>query len=754
MKKQGKTMEKIKPYARLLTMLGDQLIKDEKIALIELIKNSYDADAEWVNIKFENFGENYEVKDNSKLIIEDSGKGMTEDIILNHWLNPATPQKQLAKLTKKTTEKGRIIQGEKGIGRFAIFKLGSTVDIITRPRNESREFVIRYDFSGYGLNFIGKDDKPLFLEDLNVSVESRIPEIIFKGNSVNEDKTLVRNSWNNHGTRIEISNLKGAWSEKKVEGIYKDIRKLEPILLRISQEDKEELHPEFQVDIYKDGILKRYEDRYITELGELFTSKAVFQIREGRFDAEKKSYSFLLNDKKRTIALDSPKIQGLSLYKSELEGRDSIDCGSFHFSFFIFDFNERDRESLNYLQKTEKELIKEHRIYLYRDNVRVYPYGDPSDDWLKTDMYRGTKRASDFLSNDQVVGFVQITQEENPSLQDKTNREGLLENGAATSDFISLIQLFLHYIRREDYQQYVALKERVMKEKKIKLNPTEVIFDKLEKAAQNHPDVEELVVEARRVYANEKAYFERRTEITEELAGVGLSVETASHDLMAMMGKVLINLDGILKELMSSEVDQINKTKLIEELTSIRGGIGFIEAQIRDIQRLFRSSTQRRKNIRVEDYVDKIFKIYKRLLDKNEVSVEIQKRGVSPLIAKTTDAVLLQVLINLFDNSAYWLKTEDGHKRKIVILMDSDNGQLIFSDNGPGIDERDQPYIFEAFYSGKGEAGRGLGLYIARQLLARQDYYIGLAKDKKEKLLSGANFVINFTQQGGSENDD
>ncbi len=64
---------KIRPYARLLTMLGDQLIKNERIALIELVKNSYDADADWVKISFCDFGENYEVTENSKIIVEDNG---------------------------------------------------------------------------------------------------------------------------------------------------------------------------------------------------------------------------------------------------------------------------------------------------------------------------------------------------------------------------------------------------------------------------------------------------------------------------------------------------------------------------------------------------------------------------------------------------------------------------------------------------------------------------------------------------------
>ena len=72
---------KIRPYARLLTMLGNQLIKDERIALIELIKNSYDADANWVKVTFENFGEKYEVLSNSKIIIQDNGDGMTKDVL-------------------------------------------------------------------------------------------------------------------------------------------------------------------------------------------------------------------------------------------------------------------------------------------------------------------------------------------------------------------------------------------------------------------------------------------------------------------------------------------------------------------------------------------------------------------------------------------------------------------------------------------------------------------------------------------------
>jgi signal transduction histidine kinase len=79
-------------------------------------------------------------------------------------------------------------------------------------------------------------------------------------------------------------------------------------------------------------------------------------------------------------------------------------------------------------------------------------------------------------------------------------------------------------------------------------------------------------------------------------------------------------------------------------------------------------------------------------------------------------------------------------------VLDGNENVLIFADNGPGVKADDAPFIFEAFYSGKGEEGRGLGLYIARQLLDRHDYTIELADLKRQKVLSGANFVVSFVQ--------
>lgn len=173
-----------------------------------------------------------------------------------------------------------------------------------------------------------------------------------------------------------------------------------------------------------------------------------------------------------------------------------------------------------------------------------------------------------------------------------------------------------------------------------------------------------------------------------------------------------------------------------------------VHSQMRDIQLIFPSTKTRAKLIDLETYIQKVYSIYKRALDKHRINVTIEQIG-NPIRAKTTEAVLLQVIINLFDNSMYWLQYRDD-PRKIAIILDGDSQCLFFSDNGPGVSEDDAPFIFDAFYSGKGEEGRGLGLYIARQLLARYGYAIRLCKKQDLRPLEGASFIVEFVSQDWS----
>lgn len=755
---------KIRPYARLLTMLGEQLIKNEQIALAELIKNSYDADAEWVKVRFVDFGfdekkkEIFKTKD-SKIIIEDNGCGMSMGVIEDSWMNPATPNKKTRENEeiKTTPKKHRIIQGEKGIGRFAILKLGRDIKITTRPEGQNTEYVINYNLSQYDDDFLtkkeeGKDEvieQKIYIDDISIPVSEQKPIVLV------DRKVIVNNSVferrNDHGTVIEISNLKGEWSFEKIKKVNAESQKLESIFEKIFSEKKKEDLFEIGFECNSDRLL--YSDETIKELSSLLENSAVLKITNGLYSEKEGRFTYKINNVPYALSLKDSQISGLSVFKERFAEKNLFDetkirnttCGDFKFNFFVFDF-AADKESAYYLDKKDKETIKEHRIYLYRDHIRVAPYGDPDNDWLEIDKKRGVGRAGDYLSNDQVVGFVDISKQGNPRLKDKTNREGLIEEGNATRDFIVLLHSFLLFIRQHAYRQY---QETVKQQKEQQISKLKVVDNQFLRLKESIGENTKAILAYNDLYKSyqiEKKFYQNRLDNTEDLAAVGLSVETASHDMSMMLTKGVDAIDNLIKDI---DGGVLTDEQVENELHSIRGMFSFVKDQMRDIQLMFKSSKQRRRPIRFEDLLGKVEKIYKRTLNREHIEYSVIKTG-SPIVAKCTDAVILQLLINLFDNAVYWLGTPDIVEKKITITLDGEKQQVIFSDNGPGIRDDDKPFIFEAFYSGK-EDGRGLGLYIARQLLQRMGYSISLAEIPSEQILSGANFVINFVNS--EEND-
>ena len=736
----------IRPYARLITMLGDQLIKNEVIALVELIKNSYDADASWVKVSFLNFNEDYSSNENSKIVIEDDGCGMNADILRKHWLNPATPEKLRRKKIDSKTPKGRILQGEKGIGRFAVFKLGKNIKITSRRQlknddgvfideGEKTENTLIYDFSKYDEDFLTEngESKDVFLENLEVELtESEPQQIISKEISLGVNKQIRKP----YGTIIEISGIKTKWTTDKVERVQREVGKLQPIFLDETND--------FHVWIYKDFEMHESHDWYKALLKNCLENKAVFKVTNGHYINSANKISFLLNDEPITFSLFDEEIKGLRKTKRFIDSDRKPDCGDFKFEFYIFDLNaDSDNPSKYYLDSNEKRMIREHRIYLYRDGIRVMPYGDPEDDWLRLDMDRGTVRANEFFSNDQVVGCVYISQNDNPKLKDKTNREGLIEEDQALGDFINILQIILSYLRSKPFARYLLDKEKKKEIDRIKKGRPFDLIENARKKFSDDKNVGEFLDSFENSYSRERKVFQERIYKTENLAAVGLSVETASHDVMLFLRRGLEEIDSLVKEI--SAGGALEREQLVSKLIALRGTYSMVETMMKDIQLLFPSTKSKTKNIRVREIIEKVKSLYNRQFKEANVTVDIQGTK-NPLVVRTTDAVLLQVFINLFDNSLYWLKTVN-RNRIINIYIDGDDQRVIFADNGPGVKDDDLSYIFEAFYSGKGEEGRGLGLYIARQLLDRYDYSIDLAEFKKDQLLSGANFVIDFARE-------
>jgi signal transduction histidine kinase len=711
-------------HARLLTMLGEQLIKNERIALVELVKNAYDADATIVDVDFQNFGSDLSATQESAIVITDNGTGMTPAVIRNAWMNPATPSKALSKRDQPRTPAGRILQGEKGIGRFATFKLGSQVLLTTRSESASKESTLLVDISQ--LDDDSGDDmrSDFYLDDIAALLDEGSPHV-FTGHSPAPA----------HGTRLEIRALRADWSTALVHEAFDDLDRLQPLMWG---EHERDLRADFKVRFLADGVDLRLDAQRFEEF-QAVLERAVLRVTNGRFDVIDRAFSFDLNGRPVRLSIDDSEIRGLRLFRQTfVESPDSMaapECGSFGFEFFIFDFSNT-APPKHQVDSEEKALLQRHRVYLYRDGIRVYPYGDPGDDWLQVDVIRGTQSARSIFSNDQTVGFVTISQAENPQLRDKTNREGLLETGRATGDLIALIQTVLSYLRAKPYEQYAAAnrraRERGLEQKRVEKHVAALrSSNTLPASALSQLDELESAVQAERDLAT------LQVARTEQLAGVGLSVETASHDLIAAGTEALRLARQIVGEL---RLLDLTREPVFGIASALVTQLEFISGRFRDVQGLFVSTRQKQAKLDVLQLVRRVKSMYSSLHKESEIDFEVAGNS---LIVTTTEGAILQCVINLVDNATYWLMTSP-HKPRLLRVYVDDPATLVVTDNGPGVKPQDEPFVFEPFYSGKGDAGKGLGLYIARQNGLRSGFDVQLEKPLDDRALPGATFTIRF----------
>ena len=219
----------------------------------------------------------------------------------------------------------------------------------------------------------------------------------------------------NSGTRIEIEFIRtNTWNEKKIDNVVEAIQRLTPPLFFTDKKDRQD----FEVVFYRSDSSVPVSEPRQEHLHVLLENKRLFYI-EGQFDSKENCFLYSLTTSlsgrettdQRIVALDNDVLRKLKLYQKEFSaGIDRpLECGTFDFCFYIFDFKQQTLPEYA-LIKEDRNKIKSHRIYLYRDGIRVYPYGDPEDDWLEIDVLRGTYKAGESFSNDQVVGCVTITQ--------------------------------------------------------------------------------------------------------------------------------------------------------------------------------------------------------------------------------------------------------------------------------------------------------------------------------------------------------
>lgn len=672
-----------RPRARLLQLLGDQLIGTPRLAVFELVKNAYDADARSVLVTLNGIDAEEPV-----FTIKDDGDGMTLGTIRDIWLVPADDHRERQRRAKQRTRLNRLPLGEKGIGRFAVHKLGNRIELVTRASGEP-ECVTEIDWQIL-------ITKP-YLSDAEVTVRTRSPQV-FRGNAT--------------GTRLVISELRDKkWSRGEVRRLLRQITSISSPFADRHNEFTASLevpeHPEWILGLPSvTEMLDRAPWRY----------RFNFDGQKFRWEYEFRGVPNIKLQKRRVIESSRPLLIAAEVdrdtygldqgFKSGESRRVTADAkmlegiGPIQGTFFVFD---RDREVLANLGDSalvQNFLNENGGVRLYRDGIRVYTYGEPNDDWLGLDLRRVNTPTRN-ISRNIVVGAVDLSLDNSDGLTEKTNREGFVENGA----YRRLRQIVLGAIavleieRKEDKDRIRSLTGK----------------GKDPEANRIRRPLEELRV------------VTRKHKVADELDPYITKIETDYNDMRETMLRA--GLSGLGMAVVFHEVERgvrvlyetIEKTR---DITKVRTQAKELVRMLDGFSELLRKGDRRHRSLRL---------LLTRARDLNRVRFRTHSvRCVCPTLTNgNSDAepsftfgLVLGALNNILDNSFYWLRVrwpdiqEKPSPRAIYLDINHDLGPgpaLIIADTGPGLQDEPERLI-RPFFSRRPD-GMGLGLYYANLVM-------------------------------------
>ncbi len=499
-----------KTNSRHIGQLGRELVTDFVTALVELVKNSYDADAGSVQIKIENANTPL-----SRITVIDTGSGMTQEEFEKKWMVIGTSNKVSAPYTLN----GRKRTGKKGIGRFSVERLAQRVTIYSFSEHEDFKVSINWNrYEEISVEALRQRIR-ILREGKDVSaakfIANQLEYYLLTENADEQDRKVVEKYADivdnyellfqksvlynleqfvlpvlakQEGTEYgidEISNPLEQITDRNEEESYKLLEELKCrenqkgnnnkttgmilVLDRLRddwrQKDIDKLQKELRLLVAPDFLEK--DPFYIELLADQFklpdemSVNEILHMRYAKLEAE------ITDEGKQSI------IRYCDNDGNRKENREQYEypllCGdiSFELYYFLRDSAHMKNETYDYRFAT-RILDTYCGIKIYRDNFRVKPYGDIGNDWLELDKNKVRDTHGYRVGNNQTIGVVRISDEKNPLLIDATNREGIIENQAyeQLKEFILKCIAIISNVRKEAYEKSKSELDRAKENKK------------------------------------------------------------------------------------------------------------------------------------------------------------------------------------------------------------------------------------------------------------------------------------------------
>lgn len=656
-----------KPKAQILLQLGEQLIKSESVAILELIKNAYDADAKNVSITMMDI----DSPEKGYIQIIDDGIGMDMWTVQNIWMEPGNTHKKEIVSASERTLLNRLPIGEKGIGRFGVHKLGKKIEMITRSANQ-QEVYVSIDWNAFA--------NAEYLEDVHVVIEERNPEY-FTG-----DKT---------GTKLLISDLSACWSRGMLRSVYRAVTSLsspfntiDAFRVRFKTNKKEWLT----------GLLN-FEDikRYALYTGSIEIEGNSIT----KFTYHFSPFAAMTGLKPRDFQITSP-VTMLESTRGKENNTRKIDLGKYRIGKIKIDLMVFDRDS-----SFRARFIEDKRTYgtyldenggirVFRDGVRIYDYGEQGNDWLGLDSGR-INTPSKNLSNNLVLGAVQLDREFSGDLQEKANREGFIEN-AAYIEFRDAVKYAINYftsqrnIDKESLRVYLngGKKEPVKQD-------VSLIRQKIALYIKDEKERKEIDSYLKRIEED----FNYIQKMYLKTASAGMSYGVVIHEIE----KVIAELNNAVK-----------KEKTSAQITNLAKHLARLVDSYAELLRN-RSKSQNR----LRDLINQaVFSLQYRL-EAHQINIECITDLIENDFVDCASNLIVGSIINLIDNSIWWTTYAEVPNRHIIIKATTEiDGHLaiVVADNGCGFTLSPEDAI-KPFVSTK-SGGMGLGLNIVNEIMISQ----------------------------------
>jgi signal transduction histidine kinase len=678
-------------------LIGRELITDRITAVFELVKNCYDANSQNVFIEFHDSSSK-----KGTIIIKDDGCGMSFNDIRDKWMVVGTASKRRDLYSPNPYHRRYV--GEKGIGRFAVDKLGEKLVIETKQENDSDLLRVNIEWDVYEKHSTG-EQLVLFTDIDNQYEFESSPNL------------------SQHGTTLKISYLNEIWTKNDIDRLYKELSKIVSPFYP--------LNPPFNIFISSNENIKDYNQTKVISDTILYASHQA----SIKFDYDNNlQESLIFNKETGEINIEKIPVQIFGPVEMRL-----------------YYFNEAAKRKYNSVFKNDDSRID--GIKIYRDNIVTTPFAESvADRNKKRDILGIDKRlwssAFDKVGSRDLIGAVFITRENNPSITDATNRQDFVDN----ENYRELKEFIISQLKAfEDLKLY----ER--KEKKASINESlqqagrEIAS--FEKELSNitkdtptlKPVLQPLKDQAIRIekalskgiieQKKEKAEFEKRERIFLSLMSLQEYAIGLAHAVRTSLSKIKDMAEYFKNNFPNPKRDDIFKsyaTLIFEEMKTLNKVIDFMLS--------YASS-----NVEFTDF--NVKKVLSNLLN-NEYERKFENEKIRVILEIPSNIILVgnqKLFENLFENlvanSIKFLKYEIDKIIKCSAYIEIDELIILFSDNGEGIIEENRRKVFDMFYTTTAEqGGAGLGLYIVKTILEAMKGKIEVIENELKP--SGATFKI------------